>query len=86
MNRWGVVAVMNPRRGMVAIKTEDDGYMIIELLSEFEIEIGDELAWSNGYGLGSEMYENRSKGTKEEVYVQNHAVGEAILRQQLLLS
>ena len=86
MHRQGVVAAMNQQRGMVAIKTEDDGYTIIELLSEFELELGDEVAWKNGYGLGSEIYENRSKGTREEVYVQNHAVGESILRQQLRLA
>lgn len=70
---------------MVAIATEDDGYTIIELLSDFELEVGDEMAWENGQGLGSEIYENVTKGSREEVYVQNHAVTNANLRQQLLL-
>ncbi|MEK6282519.1 MAG: hypothetical protein AABN95_19330 [Acidobacteriota bacterium] len=69
---------------MVAIATEDDGYTIIELLSDFELEVGDEMTWGNGHGLGSETYENVTKGTREEVYVQNHAVTIANLRQQLL--
>jgi hypothetical protein len=41
MRRNGTVAVVNPSRGMVAIATEDDGYTIIELLSDFELEVGD---------------------------------------------
>ncbi len=70
---------------MAAIATDDDGYTIIELLSDFELEIGDQIAWANGYGLGSEIYSNLTKGTRAEVYVQNHAVSQANLRQQLFL-
>jgi hypothetical protein len=73
MNRSGTVVAINQSRGMVAISTEDDGFTIIELLSDSPIEIGDSLAWANGYGLGSEVYENLKKRTREEVYVQNHA-------------
>lgn len=85
MRRQGSVAAVNKTRGMVAISTEDDGFTIIELLSNFELEVGDQMTWANGYGLGSEIYQNLSKGTSEEVYVQNHSVSKAILRQQLLL-
>jgi len=69
---------------MVAIATEDDGFTIIELLSEGEIEVGDSITWANGHGLGSEVYENLTKGSREEVYVQNHSVNQSSLRQQLL--
>lgn len=85
MRRTGTVAATNPRRGMVAIATEDDGYTIIELLSHFELEIGDQVTWANGYGLGSEDYTNISKGMTKGVYVQNHAVSRSNLRVQLLL-
>lgn len=85
MQRSGTVAVINPKRGMVAIATEDDGYTIIELLSDFELEIGDSIFWSNGYGLGHEIYKNISKGRSAEVYVQNHGVSKKNLRAQLLL-
>jgi hypothetical protein len=81
----GTVAAINPVRGMVAIATEDDGYTIIELLSDWNIETGDSIIWANGHGLGSEVYENVTKGTRAEVYVQNHAVSPDSLRQQLLL-
>lgn len=85
MQRSGTVAAINPNRGMVAIATADDGFTIIELLSEFELEIGDSISWSNGYGLGHEIYKNISKGCSKEVFVQNHAVSQANLRAQLLL-
>ena len=85
MRRIGRVAAINPARGMVGIATEDDGYTIIELLSDFELEVGDEMTWANGYGLGSEDYTNTTKGETEEVYVQNHAVSKSNLRAQLLL-
>lgn len=67
MHRSGTIAAMNPSRSMVAIATEDDGYTIIELLSEFELEVGDEMTWENGHGLGSEIYKNVTKGTRKEV-------------------
>jgi hypothetical protein len=46
---------------MVAIATEDDGYTIIELLSDFELEVGDEMTWANGYGLGSPPHQDQSR-------------------------
>lgn len=83
MPRHGTVAAINPARGMVAVATEDDGFTIIELLSEWDLEIGDALRWDNDYGLGSETYENLTKHTREEVYVQNHAVSRTQVRSQL---
>ena len=86
MRRTGTVAALNLNRGMVAIATEDDGFTIIELLSEWDVEVGDEMSWAGGYALGSEVYENRTKHTREEVFVQNHSVSHANLRNQLLLT
>lgn len=86
MSRSGSIAAINPRRAMVAIRTDDDGsYTIIELLSHFELSLGDKMTWNNGYGLGSETYRNVTTGESEEVYVQNHSVTMANLRQQLLI-
>ena len=82
MRRSGTVAVIN--FAMVAIATEDDGFTIIELLSDWNIEVGDAIAWSNGHGLGHEIYENVTKSSRATVYVQNHAVNESSLREQLL--
>ena len=85
MRRTGQVAAINANRGMVAIATEDDGFTVIELLSGWGLEVGDSIAWSNGYGLGSETYENLTQRTSGEVFVQNHAVSRADLLTQLLL-
>lgn len=85
MRRTGKIAAINSQRAMVAIATEDDGFTIVEILSPFDVEVGDQIAWSNGYGLGPEFYENLTKNTREEVYVQNHSVSNSNLRQQLLL-
>ena len=86
MARRGTVAAMNPSRGMVAITTEDDGFTIIELLSEWDIELGDLIAWRDDYAMGAETYRNLTKSSQSEVFVQNHAVPDAQLRQQLLLA
>lgn len=86
MPRAGTVAAMNPARGMVAISTEDDGFTIVELLSSWELEIGDSVRWANDYGLGSEVYENVTKSTRSGVFVQNHAVHASSVSQQLLRS
>lgn len=85
MARNGVVAAANLSRGMVAIKADDGGHTIIELLSDFELELGDNIAWENDYGLGSETYQNLTRGTSDEVYVQNHDVSETLLRRQLFI-
>lgn len=85
MRRRGKVAAINSRRGMVAIATEDGGFTIIELLSEWSLEIGDEISWANGYGLGHEVYRNVTQQTQEEVFVQNHDVSKSNLQAQLLL-
>ncbi|HEY1685065.1 MAG TPA: hypothetical protein VGG19_09905 [Tepidisphaeraceae bacterium] len=81
----GIVKAINPQRGMVAIQTDGNGYTIIELLANTDIHLGDEMAWENDTGLGSEIYLNRTQGRKMEVYVQNHWVNANQLRQQLLL-
>lgn len=85
LERTGVVAAINSKPGMIAIETNDDGFTIIELLSDFEIAVGDKMLWPNGHGLGSEVYKNVTKGTFERVFVQNHAVSSSNLKQQLLL-
>lgn len=84
MPRQGIVKAINPNRGMVGILAEDGRYTIIELLSGWEISVGDKIKWKNGYGLGSEIYENTTKRSSQEVYVQNHDVHEKYLRVQLL--
>lgn len=84
MRSRGKVAAINPRSGMVAIATEDGGFTIIELLSEWFLELGDEITWPDRYGLGHEIYRNVTQQTEEEVFVQNHDVSRSNLQAQLL--
>ena len=85
MQTQGVVRAMNPSRGMVAIRVEEQGgYTIIEMLSSHEIELGDQISWTDGYTMGSCQYRNLTKGWVAEVYVQNHDVSVHSLKQQLL--
>lgn len=86
MKRSGTVTRINEKRGMVAILTEDDGYTVVELTGDLELSVGDEVSWSDGYALGSEVYRNLSTEERGEVYVQNHSVSLALLGSQLLLS
>lgn len=85
MAMQGIVAAMNLRRGMVAIETNGYGYTIIELLSGEDIQVGDQMAWANDTGMGSETYHNITKGTQMDVFVQNHWVPKRQLKQQLLI-
>ncbi len=84
MSMQGTVFAINRQRGMVAIDTEY-GFTIIELMSDDNIEVGDEMAWADDTAMGSETYVNRSKGERMDVYVQNHHVPKHQLRQQLLM-
>ncbi len=82
MRRKGTIAIIDPDQGAAAILTADSGYTIIELDPDWAVEIGDQIEWDNGDGLGFETYENVSKGTTGDVFVQNHEVTEKSLRLQ----
>lgn len=71
MGRRGTVAAIHG--DMVAIATDDDGLTVVEV-SGWDVELGDDISWVNDYGLGSEVYENRTKRSRDEVYVQDHSM------------
>ena len=79
----GTVTEINQRLGMVAVDTVEDGFTIIEMLSE-GIEVGDELSWADSHPLGSGTVRNATKGKSMSVFYQNHCVTKSQLRQQLL--
>lgn len=85
MSKEGTVRAINTRRGMVAIKSDDGGFTIIEMMGNFAIELGDRIAWSNDYGLGGEVYRNLTSGESGDVYVQDHDVSELDVRRKLSL-
>lgn len=60
MRKSGTVAQINRDRCMVAIAT-DIGYTIIEVTPEWELDIGDRLAWEDGLHIGLTIYENLTR-------------------------
>lgn len=81
----GSVVAVNPRRGMVAVLTEDGDYSIIEMLGDGLPDIGDPISWRGSTPLGGEIVRNLTQGQSYDVYFQNHHVLKSQLRQQLLL-
>ncbi|TXH70981.1 MAG: hypothetical protein E6Q88_07875 [Lysobacteraceae bacterium] len=84
MRRTGTVAAIAPEQGLAAIATIDRGFTIIELTSDWALTPGDSIAWEEGDALGFETYENLSKGTRDEVFVQEHDVDEGTMRIRLM--
>jgi len=52
---------------MVALQTEGYGFTIIELVEPADIELGDEMRWEPGTGLGGHVYANLTKGKSVRV-------------------
>lgn len=65
------VVMINREMGMVAAKTPDGDYVIIEILGEYEIGIGHDVSHRDFTSLGGEQYQNLTTGKTMEVYVQN---------------
>lgn len=65
------VEIINNKRGMIAAKSEDGEYVIVELLGGYDLEIGDIISHNDFYSMGSEEYYNISKSEMMSVYVQN---------------
>jgi len=65
------VMIINWNRGMVAAQSEDGEYVIIELLGDYDVEIGHVVSHRDFTSMGGENYRNISTGEIMEVYVQN---------------
>jgi hypothetical protein len=42
--------------------------------SGWDVDLGDDISWVKDYGRGSEVYANRTKLSRNEVYVQDHSM------------
>lgn len=80
----GTVKAINRNRGMVGVLTDGGDYSVFELLGGDEVEVGDDVSWKSHNPMGSDMLVNHSRGTRFEVFFQNHWVPPDQLRQQLL--
>jgi len=66
-----IIVLINHRRGMVAAQTTDGDYVIIELLGDYDIDIGHVVSHPDFTSMGGEKYQNLSTGELMDVYVQN---------------
>ena len=53
-----------------------------QMLGFQDSDIGDTIEWENGDDLGFETYENVTKATNGDVFVQNHYINEKTMRLQ----
>lgn len=83
MSREGTVSIVDREQSAVAIAVQGQGFTLIELTSDWEVAVGDTLVWDNDDALGFETYRNLTRGTQDEVFVQNHGVDESSMRLQL---
>ena len=81
----GTVSAINPNRAMIAVFTEE-GYSIIEMLSDDPPNLGDQLCWNGSVPLGSEIVDNITNGKSYRVFFQNHHVAKSQVRGQLRLT
>jgi len=65
------VILINPKRGMVAAKSSDNGIVIFELLGESEVQIGDVVSHPDFTSMGRETYRNIAQQQDVSVFVQN---------------
>lgn len=65
------IVLMNSKRGMVAARSEDVGFVIFELLGSYSPEIGDVVSHRDFTSMGSEKYRNVTQCEDMDVYVQN---------------
>lgn len=80
----GTVYAVNKRIARWAVKTDGHGYTIIETSSSDTFTLGDVLEWDSDTGMGGQTYRNLSHQNEAvSVFVQNHWVSDANLRQQL---
>ncbi len=80
----GEVFARNKQNGMLAIRTEEGVFSIIEPMGD-DFELGDKVNWSEAddYPLGAEYVRNLTKDERVEVYFQNHCVTRENLEWQL---
>jgi len=82
MRRKGTIAIIDLDQCAIAIATAKDEYTVAEIDPDWRIDIGDTIEWENGDDLGFETYENVTKATNGDVFVQNHYINEKTIRLQ----
>ena len=65
----GKVAMLNPQKEMAVILTENDEFTTVEVLGDYNIDIGD-IILGNLESLGGETFYNETKMERFNVFVQ----------------
>lgn len=79
----GVISDINLQKGIVAVLTESEGYSIFEIISDDNLEIGDELNWSENLPMGTCAINNITKNEIINVYFQNHWYSNENIKKQM---
>ena len=78
------VIMINGEHGMAAAKLPDGDYVIIELLGEYDLEIGHNVSHPDFTVMGRNKYLNLTTGEIMDVYVQNLCATVKQAREQCL--
>ena len=79
----GTISEINFKANQVAVSTENGDFSIFELLSQSEVEVGDEVEWLENNPLGHGLIKNLNSNEEIEVFFQNHWVSKDNLHKQL---
>jgi len=81
----GRVYAMNREKSLVAVETEWHGVIIIELLDQASVEMGDPFSWDSDLDDGPQRYKNLGTGLTVSVLVRAHMVSKSEVRKHLSL-
>jgi hypothetical protein len=79
----GEISQINLQKGIVAVLTETEGFSLFEIFTEDDIEVGDELFWSEDHPLGDCNIRNLTKNKIMHVYFQNHWFNDESIKMQM---
>jgi hypothetical protein len=80
----GEISEINLQKGIVAVLTETEGYSLFEIFTDDDIDVGDELFWSENLPMGDCFVRNLTKNTMMQVYFQNHWFNYENIKKQML--
>jgi len=81
----GIIYAIDPRRGMVVVKTTDSKFSVFELVSDDPVDLGDKVHWFQATSLGSTLLTNITQNRIFQVNFQNHKVPKSQLKKQRLI-
>jgi hypothetical protein len=71
-DRSGLVQTIDLSTGTVSIGVKGGDSVVVELLADRKIRMGDKMDWSDSIGLGAQVYRNVTRGTRMKIYALAH--------------